>query len=279
VPLAFLHARLKLHWGFIARQLGASAAQLAYVLPPPPTVVGAFMNPLARILGLGEEVNPRLGPAGSRAMSCALKATLAASAALEGPTGVAVHAEPSRITASLYKTGGDYSRAIREPPYLAVDRLMPVQAAGAASAPGAYMRVAWLLDTEILGDCLGVEVDPKALGAAAWSVYRIGSREGIASPVEASSYTGGELEVLAEGSRFESILYQPADCVEPGGQVVRVILYGPAYREEAYYVPTPIGGPSALTPARPTAFTIQSGCRAARPRGEPLLALAYYSGV
>jgi CRISPR-associated protein Cas5a/b/c len=116
----FLYSKVKLHWGFIVRQLGASAAQLAYVLPPPPTIVGSFMNPLARILGLSETLDPKAGPAGSKVMNCALKATLSAAAGLDpcGNVGVAVYAEPSRITAGAYKTGGDYERALKQPPLL-----------------------------------------------------------------------------------------------------------------------------------------------------------------
>ncbi|MEB2835840.1 MAG: hypothetical protein GSR80_001081 [Desulfurococcales archaeon] len=282
MPPVFLYSKVVLHWGFIVRQLGASAAQLAYALPPPPTVVGAFANPLARILGLGEEVDRRLAPAGSRVMACALKATLAAAAGLGGPVGSAVHAEPSRIAAALYKTGGDYSRALREPAYLAADRLLPVQAEGAASAPGAILHLAWLVDLEGLSACLseaygrGVSVSSREALAAAWSVYRLGSREGLASTVVARLYGAGELEELGEGSAFESILYQHADCVEPGEPVASVTLYDSSYREAVYYVPSGPSGPSVVSPpARPALFEARSGCRVVRPHGRGELAIAY----
>ncbi|WP_460126103.1 hypothetical protein [Stetteria hydrogenophila] len=274
---AFLHARIKLHWGFITRQLGASAAQLAYVLPPPPTVVGAFMNPLARILGLGEELNRKAGPAGGRAMGCALAATLAASAGLQpgSRVGVAVHAEPSRITASLYKTGGDYARALREPIYLASDRLLPVQAVGAASAPGGSVVLAWLLDLGKLSECLGTELGLRDLKAAAWSVYRLGSREGLVSVEDAGALDADGLEEVPEGGTFESILYQREDCVAARA-AVRLTLYDEGYRERGYLAPQVAGGPSGLTPpSMPSQFTLRSGCRAVKPRGIPEFALAY----
>ncbi|MEB3851669.1 MAG: hypothetical protein LRS49_03705 [Desulfurococcales archaeon] len=281
---AFLHSIVELHWGFTVRQLGASAAQLAYPLPPPPSVVGAFANPLARLLGLGEEVDPRRGPAAGRVMECALRATIAAGAGLEpsGPrgVGVVVYAEPSRIAAALYKTGGDYSNAIRQPPYLAADRLLPVQAAGSASAPGARLALAWLVDVEKLSSCLQARVGLAELGEAAWWVYRVGSREGLAAALEAGVAGPGEVEVVEEGGVFESILYQPARCARPapGSQVVRVNLYGRTYREEAYLAPTPAGGPSGLAPPpSPAGYVLTSTCRAARPRGRGTLSLSFES--
>ena len=276
-PLAFLHARVLLHWGFSVRQVGASAAQLAYVLPPPPTVVGAFMNPLARALGLGELLSPGRGPATGPAMECALRATVAASAGLEGDVGVAVHAEPSRILAAPYKSGGSYTRALRQPPYTAADELLPVQATGSASSPS-RMHLAWLVDAGALGRCLGRGVDPELLEAAAWSVYRLGSREGLASVLEARAYGPEELEEVGEGSEVETVLYQPGECVEPAlpEGVVKVALYDLSYREAEFYAPGSLGGPSfLLPPRRPALLTLRSGCRAVRPRRRPELALAY----
>ena len=278
----FLYSKLTLHWGFIVRQLGASAAQLAYILPPPPTVVGAFLNPLARILGLGEEVSPKAGPAGSRAMRCALQATLAASAGLTGTVGVTVSSEPSRISAALYKTGGDYSKAVRQPPYLAADRLLPVQAEGYAASPGAKLTIAWLLDSNIFTQCLKTEVSIKELELAAWSVYRIGSREGIAS-VEKARVVGPEsLEAVNDGGSFESVLYQPVECVdpEPRAPVSEVTLYNIHYRESLYYVPSLLGGPIALAPSeKPAGFTLKGGCKGVRPSAMPELTLTYSMGV
>lgn len=276
MSLVFLYSRAVMHWGFIVRQLGASAAQLAYVLPPPPTVVGSFMNPLARILGLSESLDPKVGPAGSKVMSCALLATFSAAAGLDprSDVGVAVHAEPSRITAGIYKTGGDYERALKQPPYLAADRLLPVQAVGAASSPKGVIVLAWLLDPLILSKCLGEDVGSDDLRAAAWSVYRVGSREGLASVVDAGVFT--ELETVPEGGVFESILYQPEDCAKPLVSVSKVTLYDVIYRQRSYLAPSLGGGPSGVTPPpEPASFELKSGCKAVRPCRRPELTLSY----
>jgi len=279
VSLAFLYAKLILHWGFIVRQLGASAAQLAYVLPPPPTVVGSFMNPLARMLGLGETLNPKLGPAGSPAMDCALKATLAAAAGISGEISAAVYAEPSRIAAVIYKTGGDYNKAIKQPPYLASDKLLPVQAEGAASAPGASLILAWLVDLEILSKCLGIVISHTDLRKAAWSVYRIGSKEGLASILEAHVFTKDQLEQIHEGGTFASILYQPAVCISSSEPIPSVTLYNNQYRESDYYVPSSIGGPLTISPPKILSeLILKKDCKAFRPVEKPELTVTFQHG-
>ena len=278
MPPVFLYSKVKLHWGFIVRQLGASAAQLAYVLPPPPTVVGSFMNPLARILGLSEVLNPKEGPAGSRVMSCALRASHSAAAGLDpdGQVGITVHAEPSRITAALYKTGGNYERALRQPAYLAADRLLPVQAVGAASSPKGVLVLAWLIDPQALSKCVGVSVEPKTLEAAAWSVYRVGSREGLVSVIEARLFHESELEMVSEGDIFDSIFYQPEECTKPLTSTAKVTLYDSFYKERSYLAPSLAGGSTGVTPpVEPASFELKSGCRAFRPRNAPHLTLSY----
>ena len=280
--LVFLHSLVAVHATFIVRQIGATASQLVYILPPPPTVVGSFMNPLARILDLGEEGNVRkYGPAGSRAMSCALRATLAAAAGLKpSGVGVAVHAELSRVLGAPYKSGGSYQRALRKPPYEAVAELLPVQAVGYASAPSLHLHLAWLIDAEKLSECLGVQVSVKELRKVAWSVYRVGSREGIVSVVEAEAYDSERINFLGEGLRFESLLYQPEECVTPLEPLPRVMLYNKTYREALYYTVADLqGGPEALPPpAEPALFEVKSGCKAAHPRGEHYLTVSYTVG-
>ncbi len=276
----FLHSLVTVHSTFIVRQVGASAAQLAYVLPPPPTVVGAFMNPLARMLGLGEEVNRRAyGAAGSRVMHCALKATLAAAAGLAPSSiGVAVHAEPSRIIGAPYKAGGSYQKALKKPPYEAADELLPVQAVGYTSAPLTHLHLAWLVNVEALSKCLGAELSVKEMRRAVWSVYRIGSREGLVSVLEASVYEPEDVEVLVEGSRFRTLLYQPESCSEPLAATPppKIVLYDLAYREARFVAVSGIGGPVILTPpTEPLLFALRSGCSAARPRAKPELTLSY----
>jgi len=277
--VAFLYARARLHWGFITRQVGASAAQLAYPLPPPTTVIGSFANPLARVLGIGEAIDRRSGAAGSRIMRCAISSTIAASAGLvpRSPTGVALHAEPTRILGGPYKGGGSYQEAVKKPAYQAVQEVLPVQSSGEASSPGSVMYLAWVLDTARLEACLGLRgsslVD--GLEEAVWSVYRIGSKEGIAS-VEEAGVVEDSVRIVGPGGTFHSILYQSALCVYPKtGSSKPLTLYGLTYRERTFYAP--IAGASGYSylypPVIPELFEVRSGCRAFDP-GVNNLALA-----
>lgn len=273
-----MYSKVRLHWGFTVRQIGASAAQLAYILPPPPTVIGSFMNPLARILGLGESIDPKFGPASNKVMDCAARATLSAAAGLDpdSDVGIAVYAEPSRITASIYKTETDYEEALKMPPYQASEDLLPVQAVGAASSPKGLLVLAWLLDPSKLSDCLKVNVEVRDLKAAAWSLFRVGSREGLVSLVNADVIEGSEIESIQEDSLFKSILYQPEECVNPLTALPKITLYDLFYKERSYLVSSHGGGPSSLIPPyEPVGFKLKSGCKAARSRRNPELALSY----
>ncbi len=279
----FFYSLVNLHWGFIIRQLGASAAQLVYPLPPPPTIVGAFMNPISRLLGLGEEIDKnKYGPAGSRNIQCGLRATLAASAGLnliekqENNVGIIVHAEPSRIIAAPYKTGGSYTRALKKSPYEAIDELAPVQAEGYSSAPNSLMNLVWFLDIDVLLECLGAKIEYKDLKRAIWGIYRLGSKEGIISVVKARIYEEDDLDYIVEGSNFKSILYQKKDCVTPIEPIPEAILYDIRYRETSFYIPSIISGSMMVIPTSdPVSFIVRSGCEAVKPKEEPYLSIAY----
>lgn len=280
----FLHATLQLHWGFIVRQAGASAAQLAYPLPPPTTVIGAFANPLGRLLDMPDAM-PYGGsrrrrdtlPVTNRFMECMIKAAKAAGAGLDtsGRTGVVVYEEPSRITAVPYKGGNDYLTAVKHPIYLSAQKLLPVQAVGSASAPAALMHIAMLLDAEELSRCTGRRVTLDVLEAAVWGVYRLGSRESIASVV----YAGVSMDLEAvESGHFESILYQKAGCARPARSdlAVEVVMTDEHYKSTGYHVPvSPASNAAILTPPhRPQPFLLRSGCRAVWPREARTLALS-----
>ena len=275
MQLVLLHSKIALHWGFIARVPGASAAQPAYTLPPPTTVVGAYANPLTRLIEEPDSLytsligkvhrGRRAHGAMSRTLKCSLDATLGAGAGLSGTIGVASIEEPSRILAGPYKGGGSYDRAVRSPPYIGAQEVMPVQAMGHTMAPGAVMEVAWLLDIDRLAGCLGVDGEwlGDALELAAWSIYRIGSREGLASIIDAKAV---KQPVTGEGV-FESILYQRADCVTPiSGGIVEVTLNDTHYTEALYYVPGQ-GGAGAIAPSGPARFTTHQSCRYATADG------------
>jgi len=267
----FLYSLLHVHWGYIIRQPGATAAQAAYILPPPTTVVGAFANPLARILGIPDYIGVKertLLPVQNRFMECLIRATLAAGAGLVRTPrlsiGAVTHEEPSRIMGTPYKGGGDYQKAVKQPIYLSATTLLPVQAVGATSAPGALLAVAWLIDAERLNSCLGARLSLEDLEGAAWGVYRLGSREGIANTLMAGVLGGDGLD-YPEGV-FQSVLYQDSSCVLlRRGSLSRVALISYDYREREFLVPSgEASGINILTPpSRPATFRLRPGCRAA----------------
>ncbi len=264
-----LYSKALLHWGFITRVPGASAAQPAYPLPPPTTVVGAYANPLARLVEEPDSLYTGLAshpPRGRRAptlmpriLKCSLEATLGAGAGLSGVIGVASIEEPSRILAGPYKGGSSYDKAVKSPPYIGAQEVMPVQAMGHTMAPGAVVEMAWLLDLDKLTRCLGMDGDRlvESLELAAWSVYRVGSREGLASIIDAKVYDKPE---VGEGL-FESILYQRADCAVPEvGDTGEVTLNEIHYVEALYYIPAR-GSAGALAPGDPVVFITRPSCK------------------
>ncbi len=284
--LVFLYAKLQLHWGFIVRQAGASAAQLAYPLPPPTTVIGAFANPLGRLLDMPDAMPYEPGrkrkrstalPVTNRFMECMLKAVKTAGAGLdpEASTGVVVFEEPSRITGTPYKGGGSYDKAVKKPIYLSVQELLPVQAVGSASAPGVRLIIGALLDVDALSTCIGKKIDYDLLEMAVWGAHRLGSREGLASVVDA--WVSVDLENIESGS-FMSLLYQKATCAKPARPdlVVETVMTNELYQSTSYYVPaSPASSSAMLTPPlRQVLFSLRGGCKAVWPRGYRNLALS-----
>ena len=265
MTILFLWSMGRLHWGFISRQLGASAAQLAYPVPPPTTVVGAFMAALGRALGLRDEpvaVKRGRSVSMSKPMDCALTATLSAAAGVvKGYT--AGYEEPARIIGAGYKGGGSYDKAFKQPLTIGIQEVMPVQAVGAAAAVNTVIALAWLLDVAKLAGCLGVEPsDIEAVaGEAPLLVHRVGSREGLYSAL-----AGGIQEAGTGRDRFRSILYQRESCAAPlTGSTARLQLpTPPSYIIESYVAPTgPLGGSAMITaPRRPVVFRASRGCKA-----------------
>lgn len=280
-PLRALFSRVSLHWGFVVRVPGASAAQSALSIAPPTTVVGSFAAPLFKALGLRDvaEAPPRSHEARrtlSAHFNCALAATLVAAAGLAPGSeyGVCVHQEPSRLSAAPYKTGGSWTRAVRSPFGSAdfyskfVTEALPVQAVGAAYGPGSTLDMVWVFDVEALVDCLnkslglGVraeDVDSVGL-AAAYGVTRIGSKEGLAS-VELAAYAKEGLRVLLAGELARTHLYVPASCVEPvTGDVSRLSLWDLGYGYSEYYAPEPASETLAvpIPPERVPSYRIVS---------------------
>jgi CRISPR-associated protein Cas5a/b/c len=269
------YALVRPQWGFTVRQAGAAAAQLAYLLPPPTTVAGAFAASLARLLGI-PDVAPQRGrrgrpaeglPVVSEFMQHAIAATLAAGAGLPpaSAVGVAVFQEPMRLSAAIYKRGsGDYRSTLGQPIVLAAAKFLPVQAVGSASQPGGLLMLAWLVDAHLLASRLGGGEAARMLEGAAWLVYRLGSREGIVEVLDAGVVEPG---LVDEGDTFESILYQPGACArpEPGYYTARLTLPGPDYSLATYHAPAgPGSGATVVTPPlQPVAFRVEPRCRAA----------------
>lgn len=262
-PAASLRAllsRVSLHWGFVVRVPGASAAQSALSTVPPTTVVGSFAASLFKTLGLrdfaeapsrSQEIRRTL----SRHFDCALAATLVAAAGLVPGSeyGVCVHQEPSRLSAAPYKTGGSWTRAVKSPFGSAdfyskfVVEALPVQAVGAAYGPGSALDMVWVFDVGVLVDCLrrslglSIEVeDVDSVGlAAAHGVTRLGSKEGIAS-VDLAAYAREGVKISLAGEVVRTHLYVPASCVEPVTRdVSRLSLWDLGYGYSEYYAPEP----------------------------------------
>ncbi|MBP1357052.1 MAG: hypothetical protein JZD40_00965 [Sulfolobus sp.] len=262
-----LVSKVQLHWGFIVRQLGSGAAQLSYVLPPPPTVVGAFMNPLARLKGLsdGDKAKSNSNVL-NRIMECGIYATLSASVGVEGEVGVVSFEDISRLSAGTYKKGTkDYEEKVGSGNLMnAVGVLFPVQAVGASSGPKATLNLAWLMDLDKLNSCLKANITKNDLLSSAIMVHRIGSKEGIVTTIEGNVYS--ELEKIGAGKRFKTIFYQNSQCVNiVEGRVTLVPLPGLDYDESVYYVPvSSFGSSSVIVPPEPVFFQLRDNCNGVR---------------
>lgn len=278
-----IFSRVSLHWGFVVRIPGASAAQTALSITPPTTVVGSFAAALFRALGLKD-----LTEALSRALearktlskhfNCALEATLTAVAGLTPSSefvGLCVHQEPSRLTAAPYKTGGSWAKALKSS-FGSTDfyskfvtEALPVQAAGAAYGPGALLDLLWIFDVEVLtrylnrelGLTVSVEEIDRVGLAAAYGVSRIGSKEGLTS-VEVATYVRDGISLLSTGEVVRTHLYVPAVCVEPVTKdITKVSLWDLKYGLSEYFMPEPASEALVVPtpPERVPSYRIVSG--------------------
>ncbi|MEM0366125.1 MAG: hypothetical protein QXJ70_03600 [Acidilobaceae archaeon] len=265
--LRLFYANITLHWGFIVRIPGATAAQPALAIVPPTTVVGAFAASLLRALGYSEGdisiMRHTVSKSGRRKKTLSIEAvlspvfqdilnsTIVASMGLhpqsEGP-GVSVIMEASRILAAPYKTGGSWEKAVKAKPYTlefyknAITMALPVQAVGAAYAPSTIIDLVWVVDAGKLTKSLpggGIKVsDIDDIGlSVAYGVTRLGSKEGICS-VNAACYIEDPPMVNVD-KLFQAHTYVPAECVDPQdiGLVSRIRLWDLSYKSAEYYVP------------------------------------------
>lgn len=281
-------------WGFIIRHRGTSAAQPAYPIPPPTTIVGAFAYPLVRLLNLSTR-NKDIRKWGegkliSEIMEPLLEATITASAGLTSPkftskspthssyrtlrVGLAIYQEINRIIASPYKSGGSFQSAVRvkfmESNFFAkaLPVTLPVQATGAAYAPALKVELMWIIDAEKLSRELGVSVEKldSIAKKAVHGVVRIGSKEGIVA-LEEAVYAEKPV-IRGPGEKVSTRLYIERFCAEPLNPtlITEIIMPSLRYSPTPYYVPASIGSSNLIIPLSedmpPPIFRILSPCRA-----------------
>jgi len=283
-------------WGFVVRHRGVTAAQPAYPIPPPTTVVGTFAYPLLRILGL-----PPINKASSIAwgegrlisdlMKPLLESTIMATAALISPrmceevalphshgkslrVGVAVYQELGRIIASPYKTGGQVkdikSSKVLESRFFtdAIPKAFPVQAVGATYAPALMVKLLWVLNAEKLSKEINVSIDKldSAGRKAVYGVVRIGSKEGIVA-LEEAMYVQNP-RILDPGEKVNSRFYIEQSCVEAldPAMTAEIVLPDLQYKLTSYYLPAHIGSNTVIIPLAegetPPLFRVLSPCKA-----------------
>jgi CRISPR-associated protein Cas5a/b/c len=272
-------------WGFSVRYREVSAAQPSYILPPPPTVVGAFAYPLARILGLADtaprELRHGRGYIVSRNMVAFLDATIVASAGVSGNGGLVMHQEPTKLNASMYKGSSEASR-IRAEPYTkkfyeeALPRIFPVQAVGATFALSVEVYLTWVVDIDRLLRNLGnqgiklTEEDIDMAGQqAVLGITRIGSKEGIVAVDPAKSGYEKNPVVKAPGENIKTVQYVLKTCVETQESIPVVDLPSVDYTLRPFYVVSTSASNTVLLPysiPTPGWFRVKHPCRAYAPR-------------
>jgi CRISPR-associated protein Cas5a/b/c len=271
--LRAFYAKVLTTWGFVVRHRGVSAAQPAYPVPLPTTIVGAFGYPLIRMLKLP------LGRAGgiewgegnlvTEVMKPLLEATITASGGLTSPRyeassrthtsilwfGLAVHQEPGRINAVPFKGGGDLER-IRRAKFASTDffieavpRALPVQAVGAAYAPRLKLELLWVVDVERLSKELGISVErlDSAAQKAIYGVVRVGSKEGLVA-LEDAKYTT-EVKIHRPGENVHSRLYVSKACAElQAGSAGELVMPDLRYRLSYFYLPAQVASNNLVIP-------------------------------
>ncbi len=172
-------------WGWSVRVPLASVSGASLPLPPPSTVAGALLYGVASSIYEGEWLEP--GGVHTMLLSRVSRLILSATAGLiEGAV----------------VTGYDTLRASNIP-YLRPENLedisqwFTVTGFGVTVAPGSMLCLAMVLDDAVLD-----VVDRGTLEASVWSASRIGSKEGLASIVEAGVY-----KARSVGDAFETLLY------------------------------------------------------------------------
>jgi CRISPR-associated protein Cas5a/b/c len=290
--LRAFYAKVLTTWGFVVRHRGVSAAQPAYLVPPPPTIVGAFGYPLIRALGSPQKGGGKIkwgeGILISEAMEPLLEATVVACGGFVSPaidisdhasrkrsvrTGLAVYQESVRIIAVPYRTGGQMSNVRRAVPGTslffenAIPLVLPVQALGATYAPHIKLELLWVVDIEKLSKEFDVSVDKldNTAQKAVYGVVRIGSKESLVV-VEGAKYVR-EIKIYEPGMKIQTRLYVPKTCAELyAGSASELIIPDLEYRLSYFYLPAEIASNNLVIPLPegypPPTFKILDRCKA-----------------
>jgi len=286
--LRAFYAQITLSWGFVVRHRDVSAAQPAFTLPPPTTIVGAFTYPLLRLLN----IDPYRGEGKvhgehrliSPVMKPLLQSTKAASAAIVGRgqlnvhTGIIVHQELGKLVAAPYRGGGGWEKAKRTRAFTsdffteALPQALAVQAVGTAYGPGANLELLWIFDAEELCKSLDIKLDQldKAGEKAVHGVVRIGSKEGIVAVNHDNAVYEKKVEVVKAGEKLRTRFYVEKGCVEPMDVhlVYEISLPGLLGKPETFYIPSLSGSNVLIVPLpehqEPPRFTLLEPCRGYR---------------
>ena len=198
-------------WGWSVRVPYTSVGGASYPLPPPTTVVGALAEPLAELLGW-PEVDVAQGEVRGRRRTRRVTSVRSAAARLAEhilAVGAGLASGAVIVTYDLVRT--------ENVPYLKTahqrdpSQWFSVNAFGLAYSPGSRLCLALVFKdtiTSIAGE--------DTLLKAAWSVTRIGSKEGLVSVEYAS--VSKRIEAV---SGTPSMLYGPCSMAEESAPSVR----------------------------------------------------------
>lgn len=273
------YTKLSLAWGFIVRHKGASASQPAYLLPPPPTIVGSIAYAVGKYFEINKPSSGRerygSGIIISPLMKTFLKSTIVATASIIGNIGLVAHMELGKIVASMYKTGGQVEDIKKAKPdsslfyEKALPTIFPVLAQGAVYGP-AELEILWAFDVEKLSRDLGIELKeldgglPKAL----MGITRLGSKESIVAIEPSSVKYSTDAKIIGAGDIFTSRFYLPSECVKPC-DLISIYMYDLDYEDKTFYVPSAslsLSSGSAIIPLTYSQLrnlqklSIRSGC-------------------
>jgi CRISPR-associated protein Cas5a/b/c len=241
--IRFFYSLLRVHWGFSVRLKGATASQPSLPLPPPTTILGAFAQPLLKLLDIGFDHPIKYdkkdwGSVVTSSFKCFLYSALGAAMALdpENIVGVSNYAEITRIMSLPYRTGGKVKDAIKSPIHESISFIMPVQAMGSSYSPGALIHIGAVLDIDRLSECLNVAVkDIEDVGLqSCYGVSTLGSKEGLVSVVKA--YYG---EPMTYNDEINTIAYVPEGGVIAlfPERFMKISLWDLDYKTKSFLIP------------------------------------------